>query len=342
MDKNLGSTKGEVRMFQDLTIFSVAFGRYLSFVPFFCVLAGKSFPGVRVVVAVPQPVLGKVKGEMKATVLRLGSSFGSEVVFRAISLKSKEFEDQDFVIAGGALKLERWLAPRDVFGGRKFGLVTDIDMAFLPSKAEDLRLALHSIEHRKVAFYNFQRSDGLRLSGGSHMIATERYFNFVEKEIELMRESTIHRSQVFRQISSLRSANGVTPSGILRDENILWHICNATMPKKDYLASATGNTSVPFGLHLGGGKGTVQGIRSDTLNGDLYRESLRELANEIRCSQLVSTASELVPKRWLAAWFVAYRMRPPREALPRPTYLFFAFVVYLSSAVRHLREWRRR
>lgn len=331
-------TNGKPASFDDLTIFSVAYGNYRRFIPLFCVLAGKSFPGVRVVVSVPQSSLAGIIDQMRPTVLKLESEFRSSVVFRAMSLNADEFENEGFAVAGGALKLERWLCPREVFGGRRFGLTTDVDMAFLPSKSESLRRELDSITRRNVPFHNFLRSDNMRLSGGSHVILTRSYFDCVENEIELLRSSASHRREVFGRITALRASAGYPSSSLMRDENVLWYICRVAITEADFLEGATGQTSVPFGLHFGGGKGTVQGILSDTINKDLYRKSLTELAAEFRGSHLVATAGNSVPKQWLAAWFTAYKLQPPREVLSRPAFLFFSFLVYLRSIRRHLRE----
>lgn len=224
------------------SICAVAFGSYSRFAGLFAYSAMRAFPGCQVVLLVDRS-----PSRRNIALASLGQhAFGGEVIWDRSVIRDLRHTPKT-LISGGFLKIARWLAPGELFTGDTV-LFADVDSLFLVEKRDVYWRSVEALRQPGVSYHNFKRQGEERLTGGNHWV-NRSYFAQVERRQRRIRDRGVP--------PELQPPNSNLNACDVRDENILWWICEATeqhpssMP--EFKVDADQTRRFP-GIHYGVGR----------------------------------------------------------------------------------------
>lgn len=240
------------------SICAVAFGSYQRFAGLFAYSALRAVPGTQVVILVDRPPTRR-----EAELASMGKDeFGGDVVWER-SVVQDLHRTRRSPVAGGFLKVARWLAPGHLFTGEVV-LFTDVDSIFLINKRYVFENQRAMLGQTGLAYSNYRRHSERRLTGGNHWTSPSYFTQVKSLQRKIVREG------LPEELTKLGSG--------LRDEHVLWHICEATSlsPWNMHVFSVESHQTGRFpGIHYGVGRNL------NTIDIRLTREDRISLREEL-------------------------------------------------------------
>lgn len=291
-----------------LAFFSVGFGGYETYTGLYVYSLLRALPGARVIIDLEEENLAD-RFPVRAAVER----FGGRVTLRSSRLG--RFRSLASVpVAGGHLKLARWLTQAHDFTDSRFACITDIDIVFQPSASRDITLTQQILEKSKVPFLNSSRPMQFRFPGNWHWIRVDDYHSGIERVVQNFLTDDSFRSAVVTELQRRRYVETGGRREIPRDESYL-----AFLLQQGFPTSYQTSTRAAFpGVHIGAGRGGDGKLLTNGRSGvHGLSVRLKEIADEGRSDPMLGELLFRDPENNLLAAFHACNIDFPRTSTVR-------------------------